>query len=304
MKYLAIFLGAVLGGLAGAGAMYFATRPQHVRFQAEEARVLRAELLDLRDRIERLEAQGSSTSPIRGADVTAPAITREELLEAARNAARDVATEIARLESADADAALERDTALARAIDQVRAPHSDTRRNGIRRLRRMFASEASSEVVAALADESVLVRMEAATYFEYLWDPAALEPLARLMYGEDESIAEQALDALCKSGEEEAIAKLHDYYMNGPALELALEAGKALEENRRTAALPEGARRFRDALSSAEPDQRRLGLAGVGRWGNVATDESRVRALTADADERVRAEAQKTLVAWGLEGGK
>jgi hypothetical protein len=85
--------------------------------------------------------------------------------------------------------------------------------------------------------------------------------------------------------------------------EIAFEAGKALEENRRAVA-PEGVQRFRDALISAEPDERRLGLAGVGRWGDLATDESRVRALTMDADQRVRAEAQRALAAWGFEGGK
>jgi hypothetical protein len=303
MKYLLMFLVAVVGGLAGAGAMYFGTRPQSVSFHAEEFTGLRADLQELRHRMEALEAHESSTSPISKEDLTDPAMTREELLEAARSAARDVATEIARLESADAAAALDRKAALAQAIDQVRAPHEDTRRNGIRRLRRMFASEASAEVIPSLADESALVRMEAATYFEYLWDPAAIEPLVKLMYGEDNSIAEQALDALCKSGQEEAIAKLQEYYLTGPILELAFEAGKALEENR-WAVVPEGVQRFRDALSSAEPDERRLGLAGVGRWGDVATDESRVRALTLDADQRVRAEAQRALTAWGLEGGK
>lgn len=303
MKYLAMFLVAAVGGLSGAGTMYFLTRPQRVPNHAEELSGLRAGLLELRHRIDGLEAQGP-TSPIREEDAGAPAMTREDLLEAARRAARDVATKITRLESADADAALQREVALTRAIDQVRAPHEDTRRNGIRRLRRMFASDASAEVIPALADESAQVRMEAATYFEYLWDPAALEPLAELMYGEDASIAEQALDALCKSGEEEAIAKLQEYYLTGPTLELAFEAGKALEENRRSAAVPEGVQRFRDALSSTEPDERRLGLAGVRRWGNVATDQWRVRALTSDTDERVRAEAQRALVAWGLERGK
>ena len=305
MKYLVMFLVAVVVGLAGAGGMYFGMRPQRVSFHAEEEITgLRADLQELRRRMEGLEAHKSSTLPISNEGSIAPAMTREELLEAARSAAREVATEIARLESADASAALDRKAALARAIDQVHAPHEDTRRNGIRRLRRMFASEASAEVIPSLTDESALVRMEAATYFEYLWDPAAIEPLVKLMYGEDNSIAEQALDALCKSGQEEAIAKLQEYYLTGPALELAFEAGKALEENRRAMAVPEGVQRFRDALSSAKPDERRLGLAGVGRWGDVATDEGRVRALTTDADERVRAQAQRALVALGLEGGK
>jgi HEAT repeat protein len=168
----------------------------------------------------------------------------------------------------------------------------------------MFAAEASTEVLAALADESAIVREEAAAYFEYLWDPAALEPLAELMYEENLSVAEQALDALCKSGEEEAIAELQDYYRKGPVLEMAFEAGKALEENKRTSAVPDGVQRFRDALSSTDPGERRIAVAGLRRWSDVSTDEGRVRALAADADERVRAEAQKTLTAWGLEPGK
>jgi hypothetical protein len=163
MKYLVMFLVAVVGGLAGAGGMYFGTRPQRVSSHAQDVTSLRADLQKLRHRIEGLEAHESSTSPISNEDLTAPAMTREELLEAARSAARDVATEIARLESADAAAALDRKAALARAIDQRRAPHEDTRRNGIRRLRRMFASEASAEVIPSLSDESALVRMEAAT---------------------------------------------------------------------------------------------------------------------------------------------
>jgi len=302
MKYSAIFLVALLGGLAGAGAtaMYFGTGSRAMRVHTEEVAGLRAELLTLGHRIEAVETRQRSTSAASDEDSTVPTTIPEELLEAARSAARDVATNLSQQrESSDTDATLERKTALARAIDQVRAPHEDTRRNGIRRLRRMFASEASAEVIPALADGSALVRMEAATYFEYLWDPAALQPLVNLMYGQDESIAEQALDALCKSGQEEAIAKLQEYYLAGPALKLALEAGKALEENHSTAAVPEGVQRFRDALKSAKPDERRLGLAGVGRWGDAATDEWRVRELAADADGSVRAEAQRTLVAWG-----
>ncbi len=69
----------------------------------------------------------------------------------------------------------------------------------------------------------------------------------------------------------------------------------------RTSALRDGVQRFRGALSSTNPGERRIGVAGLGRWGTVSTDESRVRALEADADSRVRTQVQRTLAAWGLE---
>lgn len=306
MRTLAVVLAAALGGLAGAAAMHslFGTSSHDLDPRAREIAVLHRELRELRKRIDDLEAREASAKPAIDGDGGIPGATIEEMLEAARTAAREAAAEVAQLDSADSDGALERESALARAVDQVHAPHEDTRRNGIRRLRRMFASEASAEVIPALADESAAVRMEAATYFEYLWDPGALAPLVDLLYGEDEAIAEQALDALCKSGQDEAIAKLEEYYLTGPGLELAFEAGKALEENRRVASVPGGVQRFRDALSSTDPADRRLGLAGVGRWGDAATDEWRVRALAADSDERVRAEAQRTLAAWSVESAK
>ncbi len=306
MKYVALFLSAVVGGLVGAGSIYVGLSSGVPGQRADEVARVRGELEELRARMDELEtlAGDASASLIAAEKVSVPLTLKEELLEAARSAARDVATTVAGVGSTRTDSETERNTALSRGLVQLRAPHEDTRRNGIRHLRRMFAAEASSQVLLALADESALVRKEAAAYFEYLWDPAALEPLVEMMYEDNLSVAEHALDALWKSGEEEAIAELQDYYLTGPVLEMAYEAGKALEENSRTSTVPDGVQRFRDAVSATNPGERRLGVAGIGRWGTASTDEWRVRALAADADERVRTEVQHTLAGWGLEPKK
>ncbi len=303
MKLGSVIFVAVIGGLVGAGTVLLVDKVQVAGPVGREGDLdrLTSENHDLRARLSALEEQAGAAkhaSPEGGASL--PAQIERDLLDKARTAAREEAARFAVGEPTRIAAEEKRSAAIAELLELVWAPHEDTRQNGIRRLSRMGASEASGEVLEALADESALVRTEAAAFFEDIWSPAALEPLVGLMNGEHDGVAEQALDALCKSGDERALLELEAYYLRGPVLGIAYEAGKALEENHRPAVLAGGAARFRAALGSAEPSARRIGLSGLRHWGSAA-DAGLVRPLESDEDEGVRTEAVKTLEAWGLE---
>ena len=318
MKFFAIALAALFGSLVGAGVVNFVRPAETGTTQsvspppldgcgADPAR-LESENEALRKRLdsveralnERLVAKEGTEQP-QAVDLAA---LRAELLKEVKEQARIEAKAAA--ENAAAQPAsgpigepLDRDALIANAYAELTSPEASARRAAIRTLRKLKVADAGGQLIAALSDADLKVQGEASKFFEEYWNEAALEPLVKVLNGPDPRVGELALDALCKSGSEQAQQELENYYATGTDLELAYEAGKALEENDRHTMLPTGAQRFRDALQSTDPNKRELGVRGLRRWGSAA-DESLLRALENDPHPGVREEARAALKAWGL----
>jgi HEAT repeat protein len=243
-------------------------------------------------------------TPAAPSDTPAPGASADEILararEAAREEARTLVEEAAKQAGALADPAARRSALIQQFTGDLSAADENTRRDAVRNLRMLKAVEARQSVLALLADPADNVRIQAAAYFEEIWDAAALEPLAKMMNDKNPVVGELALDALNNSGDERAIKELENYYLRGGNMLLVHEAGKALEENNRKDLIPPGVPRFRDTLRDAVAEQRRFAIRSLRRWGTT-DDIPLVRALKEDPDLNVRREVQQALPDWGTE---
>jgi HEAT repeat protein len=320
VKPAVILLVVFLGSVVGAGGAYVlgevvlddadeVAAHTIVELPRGEIELLREENVALARRVGELESQGSSSKapqrPIR--DVLVDEEFRLNLLEQARSAAREEATAAATelVSKAAADSSLanpenSRAALIGQMLNQLTAEEEGLRRDAIRNLRLLRAVEARKQVLGALSDSSQAVKLQAAAYFEVIWDPEALQPLVKLMNEQDPIVGEMALDALNESHDEQAVKELENYYMRGPNMLLVYEAGKALEENNRKDLIPPGVPRIRATLSDADAHQRRYAVICLRRWGSKE-DIPAVEALKQDPDLQVRQAVQWALRDWGVE---
>jgi len=312
---LAIFLGSA-AGVGGAFVLVYDAVEDAGEVSAQSAAPdprldevgqLREEDSALAGRVAMLERAAREPAVVTRADVpgaVTPGVSADEILakarEVAREEARTLVEEAAKQAGALADPAARRSALIQQMIGDLSAPDENARRDAIRNLRLIKAVEAKQSVQALLADPSDSVRIQAAAYFEDIWDPAALEPLARMMNDKNPVVGELALDALGASGDERAIKELENYYLRGANMLLVYEAGKALEENNRKDLIPPGVPRIRETLRDPVAEQRRFAVRCLRRWGSTE-DIPLVRALTEDPDLSVRREVQQALRDWGAE---
>ncbi|MDC1142222.1 HEAT repeat domain-containing protein [Planctomycetota bacterium] len=325
MRYVAIFVAAVVGGLIGAAGLFFisehdgggvstpAPRAAQGIDHSEDISSLEDANADLRKRIGNLEGELATRPETRPSKASVStegkdpeAIDVEALKKELLDAARDEAVRVAKKTSDEINAAnalndeKQRKVFVSALKEQLKSTDANTRREAVRKLRHLRERAVSGEMQTALSDENAGVRREAAEYFEDVWDKAALPKLTDMMMNDENlKVQEHALDALNESGDEDAIRALTDAYLNAKAIETAYEAGKALAENKRTEDLPKGLQRFRDALSHSEPSIREYGVAGLRRWGTSA-DEPYVRPLLSDENADVQDEARRALRKWGF----
>ncbi len=149
-------------------------------------------------------------------------------------------------------------------------------------------------------DEEAAVREEVAEYFEDLPDPESISPLTVLLDDVDTDVAEKAAEALRHAGES-GVPPMEAYYLAGTNPYNAYQVGQELARVDQRNVIAQGITRWRDLLVNGDAGLRRLGVRGLGRFGQADQDAHFVRQMLEDPDRRVASRAAEVLSNWGLE---